>query len=88
MEHHNEVMLKTGGVVLRQFITRIHSHYTMMQDEQEADPDNVSLRPADPYGELAGVMNEFFMNEDISNEMTMISVEDLCKVLDIAGYLG
>ncbi len=59
-----------------------------MQDEQEADPDNVSLRPADPYGELAGVMNEFFMNEDISNEMTMVSVEDLWKVLDIAGYLG
>ncbi len=45
----------------------MHSQYTAMQDEQEADPNNESLRPIDPYRELAAFVNEFGMTKDISN---------------------
>ena len=48
----------------------------------------MQLRPQDPYGELSEVMNEFFTNEDIANDRTMVSIEDLCKMLSVAAYLG
>lgn len=34
------------------------------------------------------ILNDFFTNDALNNEMTLVSGEDLCKMFDVCMFLG
>ena len=54
----------------------------------EAEPDNKQHRVQEPFQELELAMNDFFTNDELNNELCMVTGEDLCKVIDTCMFLA
>ena len=54
----------------------------------EAEPDNKNHRIQDPFKEMEIAMNDFFTNDELNNELCMVTGEDLCKVIDTCMFLA
>ena len=54
----------------------------------EAEPENKAHRIEQPYQEMSEILNDFFNNDELNNELTMVTGEDLCKMFDICLFLG
>ena len=54
----------------------------------EADPDNKALRVQNPFQEMEQLLSDFFSNEQLTNDMTMVPSEDLIKMFEICLFLA
>lgn len=54
----------------------------------EAEPDNKAHRVQKPFEELNQILGDFFTNDSLNNELTLVSGEDLCKMFDVCLFLA
>ena len=81
-------MEKTGGAFARSYIERIYQTYMEKSALIEADPENKANRLEQPYQEMETILNDFFVNDELNNEYTMVTGEDLCKMFDVCLFFG
>lgn len=79
---------KNGGQFAHNYIDRLDLAYQERRLKIETEPENKMHRIEDPFEEMQQVTNDFFTNDDLNNEMTMVTGEDLMKMLDICVFLG
>ena len=82
------VLEQTGGMYAHKYIERLDIAYAERRMKMEAEPDNKEHQIPEPFVELQGVLNDFFSNEDLCNNETMITGEDVCKVFDICLFIS
>ena len=87
-DYNEEVLDKTGGKFARDYIERISLAYQERQLQIEAEPDNKKHRIEQPFQEMEQVLGDFFTNDELNNELVMVTGEDLIKMLDICLFLG
>ena len=54
----------------------------------EAEPDNKENRIQKPYEEMNLLLQDFFTNDSLNNEMTLVSGEDLCTMFNVCLFLA
>lgn len=54
----------------------------------EADPDNKANQMQNPFEELSLFINEFFVNEELINEFTLIAGDDIQTLVEIVQFLS
>ena len=87
-EMRNQMLEKTGGAFARNYIEHLFLHYTQLRDLIEAEPDNKAHRLEKPFEEMKTVMQDFFSNDELANCETMVTGEDLIKMLDVFYFFG
>ena len=84
----DEIIEKSGGKFAQDYINKIASIYEEKQLLIEAEPDNKEHRISNPFDEMNHILNDFFTNDSLNNELTLVTGEDLCKVFDICLFLA
>ena len=72
----------------RGYIERIYIAYEEKRLAIEAEPDNKAHKIQEPFQELEMAMNDFFTNDELNNELCMVTGEDLCKVIETCMFLS
>ena len=83
-----QALEKSGGIYAHNYIDKLDLAYQERRLLMESEPDNKAYRIDQPFQELEGVLNDFYSNEDLCNEQTMITGEDICKMFDICLFLA
>ena len=83
-----QALEKSGGIFAHNYIDKLDLDFQQRRFQMESEPDNKAYRIDKPFQELEGVLNDFYMNEDLCNEQTMITGEDMCKMFDICIFLA
>ena len=85
----NELQIeRSGGNFARDHINNIELTYRETMLLQEAEPDNEEHKIQNPFEELGLMLNEFFTNDLLNNECTLVSGEDLCRIFDVCMFLA
>ena len=79
---------KSDGKFAHKFIERLDESFRERRLQLEAEPDNKVYQIDEPFEELQGTLNDFYRDEELCNESTLITGEDMCKLLDICLFLA
>lgn len=84
----SEVMKKSGCEYVRSYIQDAYAKLIEQMERYEADPDNKANQMQNPFEELSSFINEFFANEELINEFTLIAGDDIQTLVEIVQFLA
>jgi len=76
-------MKKSGCEYVRSYIQDAYAKLIEQMERYEADPDNKANQMQNPFEELSSFINEFFANEELINEFTLIAGDDIQTLVEI-----